>query len=60
MGLESEYEVDHLVDVCNYHHDREDLSKLPRIIDLDDTTPVILLINNVCLVSMHLDHDQRM
>jgi len=60
MGLESKDEVDQLVDVCNYHHDREDLSKLPRIINLDDTARGIPPINDVCLVSVHLDHDQRM
>lgn len=57
-GLESKEEVDHLVDICDYHHDREDLSKCPRIIDFDDTVPNILPINDLCLVSVHLDHDQ--
>jgi len=59
-GLETKEEVDHLVDVCNYHHDGEDLSKDPRVIDLDDTGPNIAPIKDLCLVSVHLDDDQRM
>jgi hypothetical protein len=49
-------EADNLVDVRDYHYDGEDLSKLPRIIDLNDTAPNVGPIwQELCLVPMHLD-----
>jgi len=53
-GEGTEDEVDHLVEVCYYHYDGEDLPKLPGIIDPNDT-PNVGPIPEFYFVSMHLD-----
>ena len=47
----AENEVDHLVNVYYYHYDREDLSKCPGILDLNDAP-------SISIVSMHLNRVQ--
>jgi hypothetical protein len=53
-GEGTEDEMEHLVEVCYYHYDGEDLPKLPGIIDPNDT-PNVGPIPEFYLVSMHLD-----
>jgi hypothetical protein len=58
-GEGTEGKVDHLVEVCYYHYDGEDLPKLPGIIDLNDTANVGPIPESY-FVSMHLDRVQWM
>jgi len=48
-GEEAKREVDDLIEIHKYHHDGEDLSEFPFIVDVNDA-PVC------CTVSPHLDH----
>jgi hypothetical protein len=54
-GQVAKEEVDELVEDCDYHHDGEDLPKLPRLVDLDDAGPNHRpIFIDMCRVSMHL------
>jgi hypothetical protein len=57
-GVEAKKEVNDLIDIRKYHHDGEDLSEFPCLVNLDDATPNVRPVwQDVCRVSRYLDHE---
>ena len=55
---EAKKEVDDLIDIRKYHHDGEDLSEFPCVVNLNDAGSIdrLTIATDVCIVSRYLDH----